>query len=337
MSHESRALVVAVPATRVARWASVAPFVLLAMVGAGALGTRALTRWLETPVPAVAGVDVYAAIVNLTPVELTITAGSERLPFVSTHDAVLTDATLWRRMHLADWNVVPEALRHDGLDAVLVRYHPLLFAPARWDRMTAHDWDGVPQPVRVLAYRHMVEYWSGFYDVGAAYDWLPQLMSDTLAAIVMSESWFDHRAVNAGYGGQRDVGLAQASEFARRRMEQLHASGDVDVLLTEGDYFNPWSATRFVAIWMARLLDDTAGDLDFAVRAYNRGLANAFDERGDAYLAAVHERRDRFIRNRGAPEAWDYLWRVDRAARRDAWPWIVHSPRGRPDTKALRP
>ena len=32
-----------------------------------------------------------------------------------------------------------------------------------WDRMRAEDWDDVPQPVRTVAFRQMVAYWSGFY------------------------------------------------------------------------------------------------------------------------------------------------------------------------------
>ena len=75
------------------------------------------------------------------------------------------------------------------------------------------------------------------------------------------------------------------------------------------------------------LLDRTSGDLDYAVRAYNRGLVNAFDSRGDAYHAAVRRRLYRFIRNRGAPVAWAYIWRSDREARLDEWPWIAYSAR----------
>jgi hypothetical protein len=169
----------------------------------------------------------------------------------------------------------------------------------------------------------MVEYWSGFYDVGRAHGLPRRLVSDTLTAIVMSESWFDHRAVNVGYQGQRDFGLAQASEYARKRMDAWFHAGLVDVSMSDEDYFNPWMGTRFVAIWMARLIEETNGDLDFAVRAYHRGTHRAFDDRGDVYLAYVRRRRDRFIRNLGAPQAWNYLWQQDRKDRVAAWPWIV--------------
>jgi hypothetical protein len=325
MSRETGALVAPIPAPHVSRWLIALPFVFAAAFLAGGAAEREVTRWLAVPLPALEGVDTYAALFDVTPVALTITAGSESVSLTVTREAVLTDWTLWCRMHLADWNRVPAALHRKALDAMLARYQHLLLAPERWDRMTAHDWDIVPQPVRVLTYRHMVEYWTGFYEIAATHDLPPRLLSDTLAAVVMSESWFDHRGVLVNASGSRDLGLGGASEFARERLRQLYRRGTVDVELDDDEYFNPWKATRFVAVWMSLLLDETDGDLDFAVRAYNRGPVNAFDERGDDYFAAVLRRRDRFIRNERAPAAWDYLWRRDREARRAAWPWIVRS------------
>jgi hypothetical protein len=278
---------------------------------------------LEVPLPYVEAARIYESFVDTTPVPITITAASARLPLVVTREQLLTDPTLWRRMHVADWNAVPPLVREQGLAAMLRHYRYLRFAPERWDGMDATDWDLVPQPVRVLAYRHMIEYWCGFYDVGRAEGLPPRLVSDTLTAILMSESWFDHRAVNVGYEGQRDFGLAQASEYARRRMDDWSRAGVVDVSLSDDDYFNPWMATRFLAVWMARLVEQTDGDLDFAIRAYHRGLRRAFDERGDVYLAYVRRRRNRFIRNLDAPQAWNFLWQQDRKDRVAAWPWIV--------------
>ena len=124
-------------------------------------------------------------------------------------------------------------LRAAGLDNMLRRYAGILNNPSAWDRMDAFDWDAVPQPIRTVAYRRMIAYWSGFYHVGAASTCRRGTIADTLAAIVMSESWFDHRARSVNRDGTWDVGLGQASFFARQRLRDLHASGRVDAALTE--------------------------------------------------------------------------------------------------------
>jgi len=208
--------------------------------------------------------------------------------------------------------MVPAPLREAGLDRMLSRYRHMLNHPRAWDATSRFAWDAVPQPIRTVAYRRMTAYWSGLYDVGAAAGLDPAVVAQTLAAIVMSESWFDHRAQSVNRDGTLDVGLAQASPFARQRLRELHASGRVDVSLSEDDYFNPWQATRFVAVWMALMLDETRGDLDLAVRAYNRGRADAGDRLGAEYLSIVQSRLARFIRNHDAPPSWSYLWRRSR-------------------------
>jgi hypothetical protein len=171
----------------------------------------------------------------------------------------------------------------------------------------------VPQPIRALAYGHMTEYWNGYYDVGVQHEIPRRLMADTLHAIVMAESWFEHRSVNTSILGNRDFGVAQASDFTRDRMRTLYRTGLVDVLLKDDDYFNPWNGTRFLAMWMNFMIEEVGGNLDLAIQAYYAGSYGALNGEGLEYLNRVKRYR-RFLRNPAdSAPAWKYLWTRDRA------------------------
>ncbi|MGE3840137.1 MAG: transglycosylase SLT domain-containing protein [Vicinamibacterales bacterium] len=314
--------------TAAGTWARrVTAFILLMSAGlmAADRGMKSLERSLEASTPSVPSIDIIALLLQAEPVPITITAAWTKVAFIATPRSLRADHTLWRRMHFDDWDAVPLPLRNEGLDAMLNRYRSLLASPSTWDTMRPEDWDEVPQPVRALAFRHMAEYWSGHYGLGTEHGIPRGTMADTLSALIMSESWFDHRAVNVNRSGSRDVGVAQATDCTRERMVELHRAGLVEVLLTEDDYFDPWKSTRFVALWMGFLLDEVDGDLDAAVRAYNQGGVRALRGEGSGYLEATKRRLHHFIRNEGAAGAWSHLWERDRELTAASRPWLART------------
>ena len=73
-------------------------------------------RWARAPLPAVAQLDTLAKYVDATAVAVTFMAGGERIRRYASADDLRNNLTLWRRMHLSDWNEIPEPFRRQGLD-----------------------------------------------------------------------------------------------------------------------------------------------------------------------------------------------------------------------------
>ncbi len=127
----------------------------------------------------------------------------------------------------------------------------------------------------------------------------------------MTESWFQHRAVHVNADGSRDLGLAQASDYARAMTARLYGVGLCTFQMADRDYFNPWRATRWLVYWFGLMLDEAHGDLDRAIRSYNVGGGRARSD-GDAYLAVVEARRARYFEGPSGSPTWQWLSAVRR-------------------------
>ena len=101
-------------------------------------------------------------------------------------------------------------------------------------------------------------------------------------------------------------------EYCRRTVQRLARAGAVDFTLDEHDYFDPWKATRVVAVWFDLMLQESNGDLALASRSYHRGSPLAHRGEGEAYLANVKRLRRLYIRDEGASLAWHFLFNLAR-------------------------
>jgi hypothetical protein len=293
------------------RFLGAAALALLAAAGlAGTNHAHALVTRVHPPLAMeIARLSPQAPFIDPTLVSITMTASWQTIPRVVPLEQLLRDRTVWQLMHFNDWDRLPADIRDRGLMRMIALYRHVLSGPAVWRRMSVHEWDAVPQPIRAMAYLRMVWHWADARQVGAEFWIEPRRAAETIGAIVMAESWFEHRAFNENEWGNRDLGLAQCSDYCREQLARMAAAGDVDFTFSEEELLNPWHGTLVATVWFERELRNAAGDLDVAVRAYHRGMTHAFDEKGDSYLANVDRKRRRYIRNEDAPPAWRFIAR----------------------------
>jgi hypothetical protein len=271
------------------------------------LGYAWVERSLAFTLPTVPSIDIV--LFDETPVPITITVLWQKLPRVVTTHQLHTDRTIWQQMHVGDWDKIGNPTRDRALSSMLRHYRHILDSPEGWSALTVYDWDLVPQPIRAFAFQRMIEHWTSFYDVGAGYAESHRLVADTVSAIVMAESWFEHRAFTENPWGNRDYGLAGCSNHCRRVLAEMAEEGRVDFLLEDDEYFDPRNGTRAAAIWFGRELVRAEGDMDLAIAAYYRGLDAARRGKGREYVANVHRLRERYIRAQNPPSpAWAFLF-----------------------------
>ena len=290
-----------------ARQAAVSLLLTLLLCGV-LIGHTWVERSMATVVPHVPAVD--PELFDTRPVAITVTAFWQKLPRVVTVHQLLTDHTIWRRMQFGDWDKVGSPTRERALAGMLGHYRHVLDGPEIWAQLSIYDWDHIPHPIRAFAFQRLIEHWTRYYDVGAGYADNPEIVAQTVSAIVMAESWFEHRAIAVNPWGNRDLGLAGCSNHCRRVLEQIAAEGRLDFVLDDHEYFDPWNGTRVAAVWFGRELVRAQGDMDLAIAAYHRGMNAARRGEGTDYAANVKRLRRRYIQGQASPPAWAYLQRT---------------------------
>lgn len=88
--------------------------IVLALVAFPAVGVIWLRHSLETTPPVVSPPDLLSIVFDTTPVAVVFTFEGQQVLRRTTADDIRSNLTLWRQMHLAEWNTVPDALRRRG-------------------------------------------------------------------------------------------------------------------------------------------------------------------------------------------------------------------------------
>lgn len=272
------------------------------MVGFAAPALK--TYWGVPPPAPPAAISPYELLVDLRPVSFTMTVNWNKVRLTSTAEHLASNPMFWRNMYFDDWDRLPADLRQTALSRMTARHRRVAAGPQVWSRMSAADWDLVPQPLRAVVFPRMIEHWAEAYSVTNIYHLDPEHVIDTLNAIMMAESWFEHRGINVNEWGNKDLGLGGCSNRCRRILAEMSEAGDLDFALSEEDYFNPWHATRALVVWFGLELIRSDGDIDLAVRAYHRGFKAAAGGDGLEYLSNVNRLRARYFTGDLSSPTW---------------------------------
>ena len=265
----------------------------------------ALRHYLNVPLPRIpTAPSAYQTLADLQPVDFTMTVNWSKVRVTSTAEQLASNPMFWRNMHFDDWDRVPRETRALALSRMMERYRPAVSGPATWSRLEAADWDMVPQPLRAVLFPRMIEHWANTYGLTHIYYLDPDRVIATLNAVMMAESWFEHRGININQWGNRDLGLGGCSDRCRRILGEMASEGDLDFALTDEDYFNPWHATRALVVWFGLELIRSDGNLALAVRAYHRGFEAASAGEGAEYLANVKRLRLRYFGGQVESDTW---------------------------------
>lgn len=161
--------------------------------------------------------------------------------------------------------------------------------------------EDLPAPVRATKTLQRIDEWVGRTGLDSLLG--RRTARHTLGAIAMSESFFDHRAINQHRTGD-DLGLFQASRWARNQ----RVGGTDFSRWANSDWYEVERSVEFGAKFFRRLLDDAESDLSTAIMSYNTGLRSARNGSAQAkrYLEMVRDRRKRYFEDPVSP-TWRYV------------------------------
>lgn len=277
----------------------------------------ALRHYWVVPLPHLPSApSAYQTLADLRPVTFTMTVNWSKIRVTSTAEQLTSNPMFWRNMHFDDWDRLPFEIRALALGRMMERHRRAAAGPSEWSELDAADWDMVPQPLRAVLFPEMIEHWADTYGLTRIYYLDPDRVLATLNAVMMAESWFEHRGINVNKWGNRDLGLGGCSDRCRRILGEMAAAGDLDFALTDDDFFNPWHATRALVVWFGLELIRAEGEIALAVRAYHRGFDAASSGEGVEYLANVERLRLRYFDAQNQSQTWRSLraWAAESTA-----------------------